>query len=155
MFLEQISVKVFKQIYMSVKQRLIQFLKYKGLSQSEFERECSISNGYVNNIRVSIGDKVLQKIALRFPELNIVWLKMEVGEMINKVENKTYLSMPIEIYEPPKDMESIYKIMFEQQKEISILEKEKFEWMQKYYEAEKEIDRLKNEYVRGNGAKTG
>ena len=38
----------------SVKNRLLDFLKYKGISQSKFEQQCGISNGYVNNIRKGI-----------------------------------------------------------------------------------------------------
>lgn len=62
---------------------------------------------------------------------------------------------PIEIYGPPKDLETIYKIMYEQQKEIADTVKEKTDWMKKFYESEKEVNRLKNTYAHGNGAKTG
>ena len=57
-----------------VKDRLMAFLADIGWSQSKFERECGMSNGYVNNIRQSIQPDKLQKIAQRFPALNITWL---------------------------------------------------------------------------------
>ena len=66
---------------MTVKERLIEFIKSEELSQSKFEKLCGLSNGYVNNIRKSIGDTVLQKIVLSFPNINPVWLKMGEGEM--------------------------------------------------------------------------
>lgn len=65
-----------------VKQRLIQFIKYKGLSQKRFEISVGLSNGYVNNIRRSITDDKLQKIARCYPELNKSWLLTGEGEML-------------------------------------------------------------------------
>lgn len=67
----------------SVKQRLVNFLKYKRLSQKKFEETVGLSNGYVNNIRQSITPNKLQQIALHFPELNKGWLLTGEGEMLN------------------------------------------------------------------------
>lgn len=67
---------------MTVKKRLILYLKSIDLSQQKFERICSFANGFVNNIRVSISPDKLQSIALHFPELNIEWLLLGVGNML-------------------------------------------------------------------------
>ncbi len=99
---------------MSVKERIKFFLEYKGLSQSAFEKRCGLSNGYVNNIRKSISDNILQKVALTFPELNPVWLRMGEGNMLLneiKVDNRKndtpqvltdksveYMTLPVEIF---------------------------------------------------------
>ena len=67
----------------SVKNRLIDFLKYKGISQSKFEQQCGISNGYVNNIRKGIKSEMFdKKIAPIFPELSKTWLLLGEGSMI-------------------------------------------------------------------------
>lgn len=66
----------------SVKQRLMQFLKYKKLSQGKFERACNLSNGYINNFKNSIGAEKLQNIFSTFPELNKDWLLSGEGEML-------------------------------------------------------------------------
>lgn len=66
----------------TVKQRLIKFLDYKNISQSKFERLCSLSNGYVNNVKSSIGTGKLQNIFSVFPDLNINWLLNGEGEML-------------------------------------------------------------------------
>ena len=72
----------------SVKNRLLQFLRHKNLSQGEFERICKLSNGYVNNIRKSIkSEKYDSNIAPNFPELNKFWLLFDKGEMLNHFEN--------------------------------------------------------------------
>jgi phage repressor protein C with HTH and peptisase S24 domain len=67
---------------MSVKERLIEFIKHKNLSQGRFEKKIGLSNGYVNNIRVSIQPDTLQRIVQVFPELNDGWLLTGKGEMI-------------------------------------------------------------------------
>lgn len=71
---------------MSVKERLIEFIKYKNLSHSRFEKDVGLSNGYVNNIRKSISDNVLQKIALTYQDLNATWLRMGEGKMLKEVQ---------------------------------------------------------------------
>lgn len=65
-----------------VKQRLIDFLRYKKLSQCKFERACGLSNGYINNLKKSIGTEKLQNIIGAFPDLNIEWLLYGEGEML-------------------------------------------------------------------------
>lgn len=69
----------------TVKSRLLEFLKYKNLSQKKFEIACGLANGYVNNIRKSITIEKLQKITRQFPELNKTWLLTGEGMMINSV----------------------------------------------------------------------
>ena len=75
----------------SVKSRLTQFLKYKGLGQARFEKSIGTSNGYVNSIRQSIQPDKLERIALTYPELNISWLLIGEklgGPMLKEEESK-------------------------------------------------------------------
>lgn len=66
----------------TVKQRLIQFIKFMHLTQKAFEERCGMSNGYVANIRRGIGNEYLQSIAHQFPQLNREWLVYGEGEML-------------------------------------------------------------------------
>lgn len=66
----------------SVKQRLINFIEYKGLSIRKFEQNVGVSNGFVNNISKGIGADKLQKILSIYPELNQAWLLTGEGDMI-------------------------------------------------------------------------
>ena len=77
----------------SVKNRLLQFLEHKNISQKRFEEMCGLSNGYVNNIRKSIKlDTYKEKIEPIFPELNKKWLLLGEGEMlIEDDEEEPYL----------------------------------------------------------------
>lgn len=77
----------------SVKNRLLQFLEHKNISQKRFEEMCGLSNGYVNNIRKSIKlDTYKEKIEPIFPELNKKWLLLGEGEMlVEEEEEEPYL----------------------------------------------------------------
>lgn len=66
----------------TVKDRLMLFIKEKGLSQKRFEETAHISNGYVNNLKASPSSKVLQKIFYAFPDLSQSWLLTGVGPML-------------------------------------------------------------------------
>lgn len=71
-----------------VKERLIEFIKYKGLSLSKFEKYVGLSNGYVYNISKGIGSDKLQRILTKFPELNQDWLINGEGEMLASHQEK-------------------------------------------------------------------
>ena len=78
----------------SVKQRLIEFLKYKNIGQKKFSDTVGLSNGFVNSIRRSIQPDTLHRISLKFPELNTGWLITGEGEMLkssSKIENNAGL----------------------------------------------------------------
>lgn len=74
----------------SVKERLLQYIKYKGLSQAKFEKACGLSNGYVNNLRTSIGPNKIPTIVRQFPDLNIAWLVLgeKYGGQMLKIQEK-------------------------------------------------------------------
>lgn len=69
------------------KERLLQFLRYKGIGQQKFEISIGMSNGWVNKVGDSIRENTLQKIKGIYPELNIAWLKSGVGEMLNSEQS--------------------------------------------------------------------
>lgn len=69
---------------LTVKERLVAFIKEKGLSQSRFEKMTGLSNGFVNNISKGIGADKLQKILGVYPDLNTTWLLTGEGEMLKK-----------------------------------------------------------------------
>lgn len=75
----------------TVKQRLIQFIKYKGISQRKFEGMIGVSNGFINNISKSIGADKMHRIQSTYPELNETWLLTGEGSMLN--DNKQEVNM--------------------------------------------------------------
>lgn len=91
---------------MTLKERVVLFLKYKNLSQAKFEKQAQLPNGFVNNIGVGINTQSLIKILETFPELNATWLLIEVGDMLLKEKSGTppdYINVLIRI----KDIENI------------------------------------------------
>ena len=66
----------------TIKQRLIEFMKYKGLSQKKCELAAGLSNGYVNSLRKSPSATKLQSIIGAFPEINQQWLLTGEGSML-------------------------------------------------------------------------
>ncbi len=67
---------------MAVKDRVREFVKFKGITMSQFERMCGLSVGYVNAMRVSFGKDYLNNVLKQFPELNREWLLYGEGEML-------------------------------------------------------------------------
>lgn len=73
----------------TVKERLIIFIKYLGLSKNAFERRCGLSTRAVSNIVSTINDDTLKKIVSTFPELNPAWLMINEGEMLKTQSSVT------------------------------------------------------------------
>lgn len=67
---------------METKERLLQFIESQGISKSEFERKCGLSNGYLNSSKGNFGAKKLDDILRVFPSLNRDWLLTGEGEMM-------------------------------------------------------------------------
>ena len=66
----------------TVKERLVAFIEFKGLSKNKFETICGLSRRYVSNISKSIQPEMAEKISLKFPELNMGWILTGEGEML-------------------------------------------------------------------------
>lgn len=66
----------------NVKERLVAFIEYKGLSKNKFETKCGLSRRYVSNISRSISPEMIKKISLTFPELDMGWILTGEGKML-------------------------------------------------------------------------
>lgn len=66
----------------SVKERLKEFARAKGLPIYKFESACGMSQWYVSNIRQSISPVFIKKITSAFPDLNVSWLMTGNGDML-------------------------------------------------------------------------
>ena len=67
-------------------QRLKQFIEYKGISVRKFEQNCDIKISTIQTAitkNTAIGSDKLIKIAENFRDLNMNWLFLGVGSMIN------------------------------------------------------------------------
>ena len=88
---------------MNAKDRLLIFLSNLNIGQGAFEKNVGISNGYINNSKGSIGSQILNKISIKYPELNTEWILNGEGEMLKG--NKAVVSSPDPEYKNSKQDE--------------------------------------------------
>ena len=69
---------------MAIKERLIEFMKYKDISVRKFCRTIGVSETYVNSMRNSMQPDKLRVLRETYPELSIRWMMTGEGEMLNK-----------------------------------------------------------------------
>ncbi len=81
----------------TIKERLADFLSYKGIGQDKFAQLANLSRGFANNVGDSIRQSSQNKIKVAFPELNILWLTSGIGEMLNTTQQNeaTQIDEPI------------------------------------------------------------
>lgn len=71
---------------MGVKERLLQFIAHKGINKTTFEKNCGLSNDAVGKMGENTRASTFDKISNTYPDLNIIWLKTGVGEMLIDTE---------------------------------------------------------------------
>ena len=81
----------------AVKERLIAFISYLGMSKNAFENACGLSTRYVSNISSSVSPAKLKLISLKYPELNIEWLLTGEGDMLREIHSTATTSGDITI----------------------------------------------------------
>lgn len=81
---------------MGVKERLEEYILYKGLKKREFSRMVGKSPAFVTNISKGISNDVLNSISNQFPDLNVTWLLTGKEDMILR-ENTVSTEKSVEI----------------------------------------------------------
>lgn len=66
----------------TVKERLTEYLKFKGITKSAFGREVGVSSAYVNSITRTINPDIIKRIRLSYPDLNTDWVLLGEGQML-------------------------------------------------------------------------
>ncbi len=76
-----------------IKMRVLALVShFSGNNKKAFEQEVGLSNGFVNNIKMTIHPKSSEKILKRYPEINRNWLLFGEGEMLNTEGSSTALT---------------------------------------------------------------
>lgn len=73
----------------TVKYRLEQFLKNRGIKKTEFAKAIGVSNSYITSMRKSIQPDKLEKINYSYPDLNMSWLLYGEGTMLRDRETES------------------------------------------------------------------
>ena len=79
----------------AIKERIIEFIDYKGISKNAFENACNMSKRYLSNLKGTPGARIIKNIHDAFPELNTTWLITGTGEMLqtnDSINQETALS---------------------------------------------------------------
>ena len=66
-----------------VKHRLLEYLRYRRMSQREFAQSLGASDSYINSMRNAPSQQRLEMIAQIYPDLNITWLLTGQDNMLN------------------------------------------------------------------------
>ena len=79
---------------MGLRERLLDYIAYKGIDKATLERKSGLSNDAVNKMGDNTRTSTLDKISNAYPDINIAWLKTGVGEMIqNQERNEKTISV--------------------------------------------------------------
>lgn len=65
-----------------IKERILQFIDFKGITKNKFEVTCGLPARYVSNIGKTIQSDAIEKIVLNYPDINLTWLITGNGEMV-------------------------------------------------------------------------
>ena len=72
---------------MDLRDRLLQYIGYKGIDKAVFERTAGLSNDAVSKMGDNTRTSTLDKISKAYPDLNTAWLRTGIGEMLLNTEN--------------------------------------------------------------------
>lgn len=86
---------------MNLQERLRQYIEYKGVTTQEFEKMADLSNGAVSKMGDNTRTSTLDKISNSFPDLNINWLRMGIGNMLITPAQKPTPKNVVEVEELP------------------------------------------------------
>ncbi|MGB5370285.1 MAG: hypothetical protein WBN18_07630 [Flavobacteriaceae bacterium] len=115
--------------------RLMQFIKFSGLSARQFDLSIGAGNGYTLRMQknsASIGSDVIENIIKTYPELNLVWLITGEGNML-----KTDKKEPIMNFEDlPRSRQKEIELIIEEK----IRERQEIELKRLLKEVTKEIE---------------
>ena len=71
---------------MTPRERIDELCHELRISRSRLEKEIGMSSGSLSHIEDNISKNVLTKIAERYPQINIEWLKNEDGTLYEKAD---------------------------------------------------------------------
>jgi len=116
--------------------RLMQFIKFAGLSARQFDISIGASNGYTLRMKknnASIGSDVIENILKVYPQLNVAWLITGEGEMLKKQEEPEILDFDQLPKTRKQEIEQLIegKIKEKQEEELKRLLKEVTEEIEK------------------------
>lgn len=109
---------------MSVKERLIEYIKFKRISARKFSISIGVSPGYVNSISKSIQPDKLNRITVQYPDLNPEWLLTGEGEMLKAETVNTAHPIIYSARDSDDRFDRLMKIVEMQSKQMEVQSKQ-------------------------------
>ncbi len=103
--------------------RLMQFIKYSGLSARQFDLSIGAGNGYTLRMQknnASIGSDVIENIIKTYPELNLVWLITGEGNMLKTEKKEPIMNFEDLPRSRQKEIENIIEEKIRERQEIEL-----------------------------------
>jgi hypothetical protein len=78
----------FSNYFMKAIERTYQYIDYKNISKSDFEKKCGISNGYLGKMylrKADMGESIIVQILENCPDMSPEWLIIGNGSMLREV----------------------------------------------------------------------
>ena len=69
----------------TIRERIVDYLLYKGISRYRFYKDTGLSNGFLDKV-ASINSDNCEKICYCYPDINPEWLLTGMGEMLKSGE---------------------------------------------------------------------
>ena len=115
---------------MKIIERIFEYIKYKGVTIADFERQNSLSNGYLRKMKqrnADIGETIIVNLIKNCPDMSLEWFILGEGDMIKPETQPNASSNTVS---PPSEccedgvISTLKDIIKEQAKEIVRLEME-------------------------------
>ena len=93
---------------MKIIDRIFEYIKYKGVTISEFERKNSLSTGYLRKMKqrnADVGETIIVNILENCPDISVFWFVLGTGSMLKS--NTTSISPEMPSI-PPSDNTLLY-----------------------------------------------
>jgi len=103
---------------MTTKEKIIKYLKDKGISQDKFSRKCNLSSGFLRTGK-HIGSEKLKIIRDNYPDLNMNWLLYDEGNML--LDSTNMVNEPQENYTKTEDCNHLRELLKAKEETIAIL----------------------------------
>lgn len=75
-----------------MKQRITEYLKFKGISKLDFANTIGVSHSYLTSMRKGMPTSKLALVQSNFPDLNIEWLVTGRGNMLNTPQHMSVIN---------------------------------------------------------------
>jgi len=93
--------------FATTKERIIQYIDYKGFTIKDFLTKTDIKRGFLDSdkLKSTVSDVFIAKIIASYPEINVKWLLTGEGEMEknDNISNESVITKPLSSFRRTKD----------------------------------------------------